>query len=97
MSAEYAKVVELIDEIGSITFTSLDPVSVVLSHCLSPSTKQKIILPKDYKYNSYVEYFNWGFADEVEADESDINYLGLVGMVNKQNYAYIDGLACRTV
>lgn len=97
MSAEYAKVVELIDEIGSITFTSLDPVSVVLSHCLSPSTKQKIILPKDYKYNSYVEYFNWGFVDEVEADESDINYLGLVGMVNKQNYAYIDGLVCRTV
>ena len=97
ISEEYAKAIAMINKAGSITFHSIDPVSVILSQCLDPSTQQKVILPQDYKNNAYIEYFNWGFVNEVEADAEAIRYLGLEGMVNNADCEFMDGIRCRTV
>ena len=94
---DYAEVIRLVDDLGGITFKSIDPVSVILSHCLHPSTKQVVILPEDYKNNAYIEYFNWGYVDAIEASYNDISYLGLEGMVNNENLEHLDGIRCRSV
>ena len=94
INVEYKKVLNIIDEVGEVTFDSINPVSVVLSHFLEPTTKQNLNIQEDYKVIFYTEFFNWGYLDVLNAENEEISYLGLEGMVNKPDQlSYIDGLS----
>lgn len=93
ISQEYLSVLKKISDTGGIVYDSVNPVSVVLSHFLSPEVKQTLNLQDDYRCSYYTEYFNWGFLDKINAEDEDVKFLALEGMVNKdQNCNYIDGI-----
>lgn len=84
LSNDFKEVINLIDGVGEVHYTSLNPISVLISHFLKPETRQSLKLQADFKTSFYTEFFNWGFLDKLEATKEDISYLGLDGMVNNQ-------------